>query len=74
MYSEPLNSVDSYGQPPESCAEECKKLCEGKTVQELQQISDYFSKEARDLDNKIDSSITAEDFESLKKNDSEEEY
>lgn len=60
-------SQSEYGQPPENCREECEALCKGKTVKELQQISDYFSKESRDLDNFVDSTVTKDDFEQAKK-------
>lgn len=75
MYNDPMTDSVQYGEPPESCSKECEELCKGKTVQELQQISDYFAKEARDLDAKIDSTITKEDFEKVKsrEDDSEEE-
>jgi len=56
----------AYGTPPESCAEECQELCKGKTVNELYQIADYFRKEGDDLDKKVDSTITSDDFEKAK--------
>ena len=58
-----------YGAPPESCASDCEKLCKGKTVDELNKIADYFRKEADDLDRRVDSTITSEDFEKVKSPD-----
>lgn len=60
-------SPSEYGQPPASCKEECEKLCKGRTVNELNQIADYFRNEAQELDSKIDSTITTDDFAKMKK-------
>lgn len=65
-------SPDSYGSEdslPEDCKDACCSMCKDKTADELSKIADYFSNQSSMLRNKLTSSITMEDYESIKGED-----
>lgn len=65
--------TSDYGSAPDSCKEECEKLSEGKTINDLNQIADFFHKRADNLRELTNESITFSDFEESKKDKEEGE-
>lgn len=62
-----------YGSLPEGEMKKCcDDLCECKTVSEIQQMADYFSKKASDMRREMEKIITIEDFEKMSKRNASE--
>lgn len=63
-----------YGELPEHLTEEAHKMCEGKTIDDLRKLSDYFGKKASDMSREMEKTLTMEDFEKAKTRAETEDY
>jgi hypothetical protein len=62
MNDMPPKMPTEYGTPPEGMEEQCCSMCEGKTADELEQLSNYFSKKSSEMRSGMASTVTYEDF------------
>jgi hypothetical protein len=72
-YPTPIASPTEYGSPPKGMEDECCAMCEGKTADELDQLSNYFGKKSSEMRQGLASKVTYEDFEKITKGDRESE-
>lgn len=63
---------DEYDKPPDDCIKECESLCEGRSINDIRKLADYFNKVADTMNQIAKEDMTMEDFEKAKKDTSTE--
>lgn len=64
--------MTTYGQPPEGMEDQCCAMCEGKTAEQLDQLSSFFGKKSSEMRQKLESTVTYDEFLKMTKGDREE--